>query len=119
MIRPGKKKSAYKTRERDFEFMGFVRRQPCIVAVLPPDPNRITPCGGYTEADHLGARPVGRKAEDRTCAPLCRDHHRQRTDHSGAFRNLVQAELREWRTKALELVALAWAASSAAGEGPL
>lgn len=106
--RPARRPSAYRTRERDFEFMGWVRRQPCIVRAIPPDPNRLTPCGGFVEADHLGARPLGRKADDRTCAPLCRQHHRERSDHSGAFRNLVQAELRAWRALALDLVAREW-----------
>lgn len=85
--------------------MAWIRRQPCIVRSLPPDPNRLTPCSGRVEADHLGSRGIGRKADDRTCAPLCQQHHRERTDHSGAFRELGQLELRAWRDQALALVA--------------
>lgn len=85
--------------------MAWVRRQPCIVRELPPDPNRITPCSGHVEADHLGARAVGRKADDRTCAPLCRQHHRERTDHHGAFFALDRNALILWRVSVLERVA--------------
>lgn len=103
--------STYRRRPRDLGFMSWIREQPCVVRSLPPDPNRITPCGGFVEADHLGDRALGRKAPDDTCAPMCSDHHRQRTDHSGAFRALAQLELRAWRTSALELVA-SWRAAA-------
>lgn len=100
--------STYRSRDRDWGYMGWIRLQPrsrCVALLLPPDPNRITPCSGRIEADHLGERALGRKADDRTCAPICTQHHRERTDHSGAFRELDQAEHRAWRSSALELVA--------------
>jgi len=97
--------SSYRRRERDFEFMAWVRRQPCIVRTLPPDPNRLTPCGGRVEADHFGSRGLSRKGHDRTCVPMCTQHHRERSDHHGAFFKLNQLQLREWRGRALELVA--------------
>lgn len=112
MIRPSRRRSTYRRRPRDLEFMAWIRRLPCVVRTLPPDPNRITPCSGPVEADHLGARCLSHKADDRTCAPLCRQHHRERTDHSGAFRSLVQVELRAWRDRVLELVA-SWAGAPA------
>lgn len=101
--------SSYRRRERDLPFMAWIRRQACIVRVLPPDPNRLTPCGGRVEADHLGDRALGRKADDRTCAPLCAQHHRERTDHAGAWRDLDRAGARAWSARALEIVAQ-WAA---------
>lgn len=105
-----KKPSSYRRRPRDLEYMAWVRRQPCIVRSLPPDPARLTPCSGRVEADHLGQRGLGQKADDRTCAPMCSQHHRERTDHSGAFRDLTQLEQRAWRVRALELVA-SWRAA--------
>src|SRR5690606_35074481 len=99
----------YRSRERDYAFMGWVRRQPCIVRELPPDLNRITRCGGRVEADHLGERALGRKADDRTCAPMCSQHHRERSDHHGAFFALDRAALRSWRARVLEVIAARWA----------
>jgi hypothetical protein len=96
--------SSYRRRERDLPYMAWIRRQPCVVRTLPPDPNRLTPCSGRIEADHLGGRALGRKADDRTCISLCSQHHRERSDHAGAWRDLDQAAARAWREKALGLV---------------
>lgn len=115
----------YRRRARDFEFMGWVKRQPCIVRVLPPRDFaytlasrllfardialvRTTPCDGPIEADHAGERGLGRKAADSTCIPLCRGHHRERTDHAGTFRPLTRDELRAWRARAIEHTQAAW-----------
>jgi len=76
--------------------MAAVRRLPCSVTIEPPDPARITRCAGDVEADHMGARGVGQKAPDRTCAPMCSAHHRQ-------------ARLRHWRDRAI------WRAQLAVG----
>jgi hypothetical protein len=97
-------------RERNPEFMEFVRRQPCSVRVDPPDPNRITPCSGRVEADHMGDRAMGRKADDDTCAPMCHAHHVQRSSHHGSFRDLMKPELREWRARQIERTQAAWRA---------
>lgn len=105
LIAGAKRRSAYRRRPRDLAYMAWIRRLPCVVRALPPDPHRLTPCGGAVEADHLGERALSRKADDRTCAPMCSQHHRERTDHSGAFRDLVREELRIWRRAALDLVA--------------
>lgn len=94
----------------DVEFRAWCRHQPCAVRDEAPDPNRLTTCGGRVEADHQGARAAGRKADDETCVPLCRAHHRQRTDHSGAFRELDQEQLRAWRGRAIERTQAAWRA---------
>lgn len=95
-------------RERDPEFMHWVRRQPCSVRVDVPDPNRITPCRGRVESDHMGERPVGRKASDDTCAPMCSKHHKERTWHRGAFFELDQEQLRAWRGRAIERTQQGW-----------
>lgn len=97
-------------RVRDPEFMRWVRRQPCSVRVDPPDPNRLTPCSGRVQADHMGERAVGRKADDITCAPMCAGHHVQRSSHHGSFFELDQAQLREWRGRAIERTQADWRA---------
>lgn len=112
--------TAYRRRDRDFEFMGWVKRQPCIVRALPPrayvpDSRREhaaaathTPCSGPVEADHMGRRGMGQKADDRTCVPICRGHHGERHAHAHTFKHLNRDELRAWRTAAIEHTQAAW-----------
>lgn len=120
-MRTRRRSTKYSRRERDLEFMRFVKRQPCFVRVLSPlalaaelrpvvMPTSVlaTPCGGPVEADHMGERGIGQKADDKTCAPLCQKHHRERHDHSGTFRPLTKAELRAWRARAIEHTQAAW-----------
>lgn len=59
----------------------------------------------------MGERALGRKADDNTCAPLCMQHHRERTDHSGSFRHLTRDEARAWRARAITRTQAAWSAS--------
>jgi hypothetical protein len=59
-------------------------------------------CDGPMEADHAGARPLGRKASDTTCIPLCRLAHRQRTDFSGPFRSWDKDRMRDWLATKIE-----------------
>lgn len=84
-----KKRSKYATRERDFVYMGWVKQQPCMAIGM-------SQCIGAVEADHAGERPMGRKAPDDTCIPLCNHHHRQRTDFSGPFRPWDKQRMRAW-----------------------
>ena len=97
----------YRRRERDLEFMTWVRRQPCIMRELPAS-DVLTFCSGPVEADHMGARGLGQKADDGTCVPMCRGHHRERTDHAGTFRPLTRDELRAWRAVVIERTQDAW-----------
>lgn len=101
-MRRGRRRSRYARRDRDLEYMLLVKSLPCAVLTCAPDASRVTPCNGAIEADHMGPRGLGQKASDRTCVPMCEQHHRERTDHCGAFRNLSQAEVRSWRAGALE-----------------
>lgn len=98
-------RSTYRKRQRDTPRMLFVKTMICSVIAIPPpwiSVWEITPCSGVIEADHMGARGVGRKAPDDTCAPLCTGHHRERTDHTGTFKHVTKAEEREWREVAIE-----------------
>lgn len=102
-LRSGRKRSSYAKRERDTEYMLAVKRLPCAVRANYPDSKHgATPCFGRVEADHMGMRAVGRKADDNTCVPLCWRHHHERTDHSGSFKHLTRDELRTWRADAIE-----------------
>jgi len=100
------KRSRYSARPRDTAFMLWVKTQPCAAAEfdlmpwlpLPRDARTANAarCEGAIEADHMGRRPVGRKAADDTCVPLCKRHHVARTGHSGLFRDAAQDQLRAW-----------------------
>lgn len=73
----------------------------CSVAVYGVPSNRIsgsyyTACIGPVEADHMGERPVGRKASDDTAVPMCRAHHRDRTDHSGLWSTYSARDMRDY-----------------------
>jgi hypothetical protein len=108
----------YRRRERDVPRMLFVKRLACTVRDLSPisfitDPARaaaakITLCSGPVEADHMGARGIGQKAEDDTCAPVCQGHHSERHAHAGEFFQLNREELRAWRAEAIERARAAW-----------
>lgn len=103
------KTNSYRKRVRDFEFMRWVKRQPCFVRVLPPLAGDLgTPCCGRVEADHMGARGFGQKADDKTCVPMCHRHHSERTTHRGTFWPLTQPELRAWRARAIEHTQAEW-----------
>lgn len=60
----------YSSRPRDFLFMSWVRAQPCIVCERQHSPHLTR-----TYAHHAGQRAFARKADDRTCIPLCWKHH--------------------------------------------
>jgi hypothetical protein len=81
--------SRYRTRERDFAYMGWVKQQPCAA-------RHLGPCSGAIEADHAGRRGLGQKAGDETCVALCQLHHRHRTDHTGVFKAWTRDRMREW-----------------------
>jgi len=71
--------------------MTWIWWQPCCASSFA-----TTPCYGNIEADHAGRRGIGQKADDRTCIPLCRNHHRERTDFSGTFKGWTQNGMRIW-----------------------
>ena len=73
-------------RVRDDEYLAVVRTMRCYVCqrVGPSDP------------DHMGPHPLGRKADDDTCVPMCRLHHQERTDVTGVFRGFDRAAMSSW-----------------------
>lgn len=78
-------------RVRDKAFLAFVHTMPCAARAVPGHR-----CQGPIEADHMGERPAGRKANDDTCAALCSLGHRERTDFSGPFKSWTRAQMRAW-----------------------
>lgn len=120
-IRRRKGSTSYSRRERDLAFMGWTKQQPCMVRVMPPQfftsspaarTRPATPCYGEVEADHMGDRGLGQKADDTTTVPMCTGHHAERTDHRGAFRTLNREEVRTWRALAIAHTQAEWAARS-------
>lgn len=79
----------YQLRPRDEVYMAWVRRLPCAARAM-------SPCLGRIDPDHAGRRPTGRKADDRTCIPMCRRHHRQRDTFKGPFRDWDKMRMRWW-----------------------
>lgn len=99
-MKSGKRKSRYARRDRDTAFMAFVKSQPCSVTEdWPAFPVGPTQCAGVVEADHMGMRGLSRKASDDTCAALCTQHHRERTDHTGTFKHMTREQCRVWRDR--------------------
>lgn len=85
-----KRRSAYARRPRDWAYMAWIKTQPCMLAY-------VGECDGPVEADHAGRRGLGQKADDRTCVPLCRGHHRWRHDGIGWWLGRTQRPaLDEW-----------------------
>lgn len=104
-VNPRRATARRSDRVRDIEFLSWVHTRPCCAIGLNGHV-----CDGPIEADHVGPRPMGRKADDRTCIALCRLAHRQRTDFSGVFRDFDQARMRRWIAEQLITTAAAWAA---------
>lgn len=101
------KKSAYANRERATDFMLWVKTQPCLIliefdrlwryaGIARGVDSRTLRCCGVIEANHAGERIAGTstKALDRTCVPMCHDHHVHWTEYKGVFAGLTHNERR-------------------------
>lgn len=97
-----RRKSTYKRRDRDIAFMLWVKTMSCVARELGLDTGH--PCGGVIEADHAGTRGLGMKCDDRETIPICTEHHRQRTDFSGAFKTWHRDRMRSWLLACIDLV---------------
>ena len=95
-----KRKTKHARRERHWAYMDFVRTLPCCLA--GPD------CSGPIEADHAGERAGFRRAGDTSCIPLCRAHHRARTEYREPFLSMGKAGRREWCDARIAETRAAW-----------
>lgn len=110
-------------RERSPEFMGWTKRQPCIVrrfwqrlhelagnrrVILESD----LYCDGQIQADHAGNRFTdgdGVRAHDRTTIPMCMKHHGHRTSacgtpgQAGIFAGFTAEMVRAWSNEAIRI----------------
>lgn len=112
--RPRPPKTKYRTRPRAFDYMGWVKQQPCIVRTLAEieaaETGRggdliiaLSNCGGVVEADHTVNGGMSHKGPDALCVPICTQHHRERTDFSGAFKFFTKATMRAFTSTAVQL----------------
>lgn len=86
-------------RVRDEVYLDWIHGEMCRVARQSCSSEE---CDGPIEADHAGRRPMGRKADDSTCIPLCRKHHRERHAMSGYwFRDFDRDDMRRWLDDAI------------------
>lgn len=115
-MRRGKKRSKYALRPRDTPYMLWVKSLSCAVLEFwMPWEHEIGTCDGPIQADHMGRRGIGQKAADDTCAPMCRRHHRERTDHSGVFRHATREQAREWCAGVVRDIREIWSATCGPG----
>jgi hypothetical protein len=110
------KPTKYKKRERAFDYMGWVKLQRCIVPVMREleeiahyrdggERDFVMPeskCGGAVEADHAQNAGMSHKGPDALCIPLCTQHHRERTDFSGAFAFFRKEDMRAFISIAIQ-----------------
>jgi hypothetical protein len=97
--------SKYRRRARDLPYMAWVRTLSCAAY-------GIGPCSGRIEADHAGRRALSQKADDRTCIPLCTQHHRQRGSFAGPFLEWDQVRMRRWLEENVRFYGLLYGVST-------
>lgn len=93
-------RSSYARRPRFIDYMLWVKAQPCVLSYprspgFDPVPSHDH-CDGVIEADHAGARAIGRKCHDFEVIPLCKRHHDMRPGRRGPFSLLTREEMRAW-----------------------
>lgn len=113
---PKAERSKYAARERAPEsWWRFVKALSCAVSQLLVGmqddhsyaaslglPLMATRCGGVVEADHETANGLSHKGKDANVAAICTQHHRERTDHSGAFKLFKKYDMRAFNAWAIE-----------------
>jgi hypothetical protein len=78
---------------RDFEYMAWVKTQPCTAHQIDG-----RECYGPIHAHHAGERPgIGLKAADDTCIALCQYHHACLHSRQGPFKTAHRAQMRAWQ----------------------
>ena len=91
------------------EYLDLVREYRCYACVYLryDEPLRHTGQPYFSEADHQGEHPYGRKADDDTAVPMCEYHHRLRTDgflpdeSIKGYKRAGKAEMRKWCDEAI------------------
>jgi hypothetical protein len=106
-LRRYRSRSRRQPRELDPGRLAWIRRQPCCAPTSPR-------CRRQSEPHHAGRkRGMSLKADDDTCIPLCRQHHRDIEAMAGPWRCMSGAEVRAWQD---EQVAVCRAAYEGARE---
>lgn len=97
-------------RERDFEYMAWVKTQPCRLRYV----RAAGPCSegsrAWAEADHAGERAGFRRGADEDTIPLCRRHHADRTTRRGFFAGRTWSWMRAWCDDEIAYVRAIWVA---------
>lgn len=76
----------------DPDFVAWVRTQRCRLFMNDPCEPRMG-----VDPHHAGKkRGMGMKADDGTCIPLCRKHHRAWHDLALPFRSMTRDQRRSW-----------------------
>jgi hypothetical protein len=95
---------------RDREYLDRVKALPCAA-------RHMGECFGPVDPDHMGRKHMGLKASDYSAVPMCRKHHGEREDFSGAFQGYAREQMEAWKAWAIELtqLALGWGRPEATG----
>lgn len=101
-------RTSYASRKRDTAFMLWIKHQPCCATGMDPRLDTGS-CDGPVEADHAGQRGLSHKADDSTCIPLCRRHHREPGLGSILYGQLARGELRQWKDARIAYYRRCWA----------
>jgi hypothetical protein len=92
---------------RDEAFKEFVRGLGCLL-------EGVTACdwSECSDPDHAGGLRAGsgkgQKADDTTCIPLCRKHHRERQEFGGYFKGWDKERMHAWCDAAIDATQLAY-----------
>lgn len=112
-LSPKRTKRRRSSRVHNDEFLAFVRVQLCSVQQEWPKSETCgweqfsSPhmpafaCEGRIDPDHDSrGRGYGQKSSDTLAIPICRKHHRHRTDRNGVFRYMTKEEMHAWVDRA-------------------
>lgn len=95
----------YSRRERNWDYMGWIRTLPCICTTEACSfeltggvwrGGHPGGCSGPVEDHHAGEHGYGEKAPDDTCIPMCTRHHEQLTNRRLVFGGWDPRALKEW-----------------------
>lgn len=104
-LRSRREKPRRDGRVHDPVYLAFVRTLPCCVDGSPH--------AGRIDPHHAGEHPAGRKADDDTAIPMCRQHHDQWdapmwSSSSNPFREWGHDQRRRWQDDQIAETRAAW-----------